>query len=223
MKDKKQCGTLREKVYTFLSRELAEGRIKPGTYMDMNKLQEQLDVSRTPLRDALILLEADGIVTIYPRRGVMINPISRESILNLYQLGGGLESVLMSTVFEHIAPVHIKKMKQVVEECLLLFDKDDYSRAVELNLAFHEVFHNLSSNALLRQELEKLYNRLFYFPRRSFSSEIVKRQERDYWTEHLQIIDFIEKGRRIEAADFLRDVHWAFKEDYVAALHTLEA
>jgi DNA-binding GntR family transcriptional regulator len=223
VKNGRQQGTLREKVYDFLSRELAERRLKPGTYVDMNKLLEQLDVSRTPLRDALILLEAEGIVTIYPRRGVMVNPVSRESILNVYQLGAGLESVLMSTVFDHIAPIHVRRMKEIVDEALALFREDNYNRAVELNLAFHKVFHDLSKNALLRQELERLYNRLFYFPRRSFNSEIVKRQERDYWMEHLQIIAFIEKGQRTEAADFLRDVHWAFKEDYVVTLHTIEA
>lgn len=223
MKNDKQPGTLRGKVYTFLRDELASGRLKPGTYIDMNNLLEKLEVSRTPLRDALILLEAEGIVTIYPRRGVMINPITRESIVNVYQLGAGLESVLMYSVFDHIAPVHIRKMREIVDECLELFDQDDYSRAFELNVAFHGIFHNLSTNTLLKQELDKLYNRLFYFPSRSLDSEIVKRQERDYWLEHLQIIDFIEKGKRIEAADFLRDVHWALKDDYVEALHTLEA
>lgn len=223
MKNDKQPGTLREKVYTFLSAELAAGRLKPGTYMDMNKMLETLEVSRTPLRDALILLESEGIVTIYPRRGVMINPVTPEAIINVYQLGAGLESVLMCTVFDHIAPVHLKKMKGIVDECLDRFEHDDFSRAVELNVQFHRVFHDLSDNPLLRQELQKLYNRLFYFPARTFHSEVVKREERDYWMEHLKIIDFIEKGQRIEAANFLRDVHWAFKEDYVAALHTLEA
>lgn len=221
MKNDRAQVTLREKVYDLLREELASGRLKPGTYMDINRLLERLKVSRTPLRDALILLEAEGVVTIYPRRGVMINPVTREGILHAYQIGAGLESVLLSSVFDYIAPAHVRRMKEIVDEAMALFARDDYSRAVELNLAFHNVFHELSDNPLLRQEMDKLYNRLFYFPARSFDSEIVKRQEREYWQEHLQIIDFIGRGRRLEAADFLRDVHWAVKEDYVAALHTL--
>ena len=54
---------------------------------------------------------------------------------------------------------------------------------------FMGFFHRLSSNDLLRQELERLYNRLFYFPSRSLDSEIVKAQERDYWGEHITIIE----------------------------------
>jgi DNA-binding GntR family transcriptional regulator len=66
-------GTLREKVYNYLRAELAKGTLTPGSYIDQNRICDNLDISRAPLRDALIQLESERFVEILPRRGVLIN------------------------------------------------------------------------------------------------------------------------------------------------------
>ena len=72
-----QDGTnsLRERVYRHLEAALREGQLHHGTCLDQDRLCEELGVSRTPLRDALLRLEAEGFVTIQPRKGVYLSLI----------------------------------------------------------------------------------------------------------------------------------------------------
>jgi DNA-binding GntR family transcriptional regulator len=60
--------SLREQVYAYLKKRLNEGSLKPGSFLDLNALGAELGFSRTPLRDALLRLEAEGFVTIHARR-----------------------------------------------------------------------------------------------------------------------------------------------------------
>jgi len=81
-------GTLREKVYNYLREELAKGSLIPGSYIDQKAICENLEISRAPLRDALIQLETEQFIQILPRRGVLIKKLSLEDIKNSYEIIG---------------------------------------------------------------------------------------------------------------------------------------
>ncbi|HOX91774.1 MAG TPA: GntR family transcriptional regulator, partial [Spirochaetales bacterium] len=84
--------TLRERVYDYLKAQLNDGKLKPGAFLDLASIGEDLGLSRTPLRDALLRLEAEGFVTIHQRRGVVVNVLDVSTIRNAYQIIGALES-----------------------------------------------------------------------------------------------------------------------------------
>ena len=65
--------SLRERVYQYLKDAMSAGKLRYGEFLDQDSICETLEVSKTPLRDALIRLEAEGFVTILPRKGVYIN------------------------------------------------------------------------------------------------------------------------------------------------------
>ena len=71
-------GLLRTAVYERILSDLQQGAIAPGETISLNKLAETLNISKTPLRDALLELQAEGFVTLYPQRGVMVNALSEE-------------------------------------------------------------------------------------------------------------------------------------------------
>ena len=78
--------SLRERVYQYLKDAMSAGKLRYGEFLDQDSICETLEVSKTPLRDALIRLEAEGFVTILPRKGVYINPISLDFIKSAYQI-----------------------------------------------------------------------------------------------------------------------------------------
>ena len=61
--------SLRERVYQYLKDAMSAGKLRYGEFLDQDSICETLEVSKTPLRDALIRLEAEGFVTILPRKG----------------------------------------------------------------------------------------------------------------------------------------------------------
>jgi DNA-binding GntR family transcriptional regulator len=84
--------SLREQVYQYLRAEMQNGRITPGKYLRLNRMSEQLGISKTPLRDAIIRLECEGFVTILPRRGVLMNRMTLQDVKDAYEIVGALEA-----------------------------------------------------------------------------------------------------------------------------------
>lgn len=199
---------LREQVYTYLKRMLNNGSLKPGTFLDLNAIGDGLGLSRTPLRDALLRLEAEGFVTIHPRRGVVINPLEIATIRNSYQLLGALEAAVIievSTSFSSADSENMYALNDRMRESLAQGDFDEYYAA---NLKFHDAYLSRSANSELRRLARILKERLYDFPRREgFLSE----WESQSIEEHAVLAGLLSRTDFVGAAAYVRDVHWSFK------------
>lgn len=199
--------SLREQVYEHLRALMNRGQLRPGSNLDLNALAKQMGISRTPLRDALLRLEAEGFVEILNRRGVRIAELTLDRIRDVYEILGGLESACVTSVGDRITPETTARMRELNEEMERALDVSDFSRFYDANLAFHDAYLNLSTNSELVRQVHVLKQRLYDFPR---LEGFVPEWERASTGEHRALLELLEKGRIREAANLLRDVHWSF-------------
>lgn len=213
--------SLREQVYEFLRDEMRAGRLLPDTSLNLNAISQHLGISKTPLRDALIKLEAEGFVTILPRRGVIINGLSLEDVRNVYQIVGALEGAVVQEVFPRLDSGHISALRQITADMREALQRDDFDLYYQHNIRFHDVFLNLSANQALRPLIMPMKQRLYDFQRRPY----VKDWEFRNCGEHDDLIDAIKAGERAEAVRLMRDVHWSFdvQESYIREFYRREA
>jgi DNA-binding GntR family transcriptional regulator len=205
-------------VYEDLKRRLNAGMLRSGQFIDLSALGRELGMSRTPLRDAMIRLELEGFVTVYPRRGVMVRSLGLADIRDIYQIVGALESSVverMSLRFRNSDADRMDAFRAKMAETLKADDFDAYYAA---NLAFHDVYLDLSDNVDLVRNVRTLKERLYDFPRRS---EYVKEWELDSTAEHQEIVARLRVGDFKGAAAYIRDVHWNFEvqERYIRAYY----
>ena len=213
--------SLRQQIYAFLRDQLQNGVLAPGDRICLNSLSQHLGVSKTPLRDALIQLEVEGFVTILARRGVEVRRITLQDIRESYQIVGALEGVVISEVFEALRDETVlRRLESLNEEQLGAVTRGEYDRYYHLNLDFHDVFLDLSGNRSLKQIVQPLKQRLYDFPRRRYLIE----WEMQHLDEHRQFIDHLRQGRRQEAVQIIRDVHWGFESHrkYFTGFYRLE-
>ena len=177
--------SLRERVYQYLK----------------DAICETLEVSKTPLRDALIRLEAEGFVTILPRKGVYINPISLDFIKSAYQIIGSIEADCLNEVFNKLTAYHVRQFEASNERQWELLKNNDYTEYYDENIRFHGIFLSLSENILLEQTLIPLRRRLYDFPRRQYSYEW---ESMNLYT-HQRFID------REAAVSIFRIEHWSYE------------
>jgi len=194
---------LRTQVYDYLRSELKAENLSPGMFVSINQMMKKLNISRTPLRDALLQLQTEGFVTFLPQRGIRINELNRQDIEDLYEMLGALDSRILLSVFNQLGPEKIGQLKQINKNMYANMSEHNFYQYWDLNTAFHHVYLDLSSNAPILKQLIIIRQRLFEFGKKDWS---LKMRELNY-NEHLTMIELIEKGDAVKAADFMRDVH----------------
>jgi DNA-binding GntR family transcriptional regulator len=200
--------SLKEQVYDYLREQLRSGEILPGSAINLDETSRKLGVSRTPLRDALLQLESEGFVTIYPRRGVIVNILSLQDIKNYYQIIGALESAAVLQAFEKIGKDEIRTIEEIIEGMKKAIESDDFDLYYEKNLALHDVYLAACGNENLVRIVSTLKRRLYDFPRqRGF----VKEWELASITEHTELLQLLKQRKATEAAAYVRDVHWSYQ------------
>lgn len=197
---------LRVQVYDYLQEQMRIGILEPGSSISVNTMIKELGVSRTPLREALLLLQEQGFVTIQPQRGVTINALTMGDVKDIYEILGGIESKVILSVFHKISEHEIELMRSINNQIESALSEDNIIRHNQANIHFHDVFLNLSKNKRLLKYVRNLKMQLYDFPRRDYGKQWnVKNLQ-----EHQEFVKLLKQEKASEAAEFLRDVHWAF-------------
>jgi len=200
--------SLREQVYQYLREELQNGNILPGAHINMGELCKKLNVSKTPLREALIFLEAEGFVTILPRRGVLVNQLTLEDVRELIQVVGSLEASAIVSAAASIDKLVLKRLARLNEKMTAAVHREDFESYYQLNGEFHDVFLKRCGNTLLRETVLLFKQRLYDFPRRAY----IKEWELVNCGEHGQIIACLKQEDPGGAARIMRDAHWSYSK-----------
>ncbi len=200
--------SLREQVYEYLRKKLDGGELSPGSFINLNEMSERLGISKTPLREALIQLEIEGFVTFFPRKGIQVNVLKEKDIRHFYEIIGALEAAVILSNFERFGDTEIAKLEEENRLMKEALERDDFDTFYAHNIAFHNVYLDFSDNETLVKTVMNLKHRLYDFPRRK---GFVKEWEVISTGEHDQFIEYVKKGDRRMAAEYIRDVHWSFK------------
>jgi DNA-binding GntR family transcriptional regulator len=215
-----QC--LRDQIYDHLRDDIKRGALKPGASINMDNLSKELNISKTPLREALIKLECQGFVEMLPRRGVKVKELTYGELKEYYEVIGFLESSVVYSVFDQLrSPSIIEKMKQSNSQQRILLNNQEFDRYYQLNLEFHNILLTLSNNKTLNEIVVPLKKRLYDFPWHRLWED----WEKINLDEHDKLIENIETGDRLKAAAVLRDEHWGWKkhEPYFIKFYNFDA
>jgi DNA-binding GntR family transcriptional regulator len=199
--------SLREQVYDHLREGMNHGELAPGASINLNEICQRLGISKTPLRDALLQLEAEGFVTILPRRGCVVNVLTPEEIRHLYEIIGSLEASVIENEFRNITPKRIREMRSLNEDMRTALAHDDFDRYYAANVMMHNCYIGLTANERLKRIVKTMKQRLYDFPRKQV---FIKDWEVASTGEHEKLIDLIETGDARAAADHVRNVHWSY-------------
>jgi DNA-binding GntR family transcriptional regulator len=147
---------LNQQIYGILKEMIADQRFNPGSYINVEQLCQELEVSRTPIWEAIRRLEQEGIVTHTPHKGVCIRELTKDMALELYKVREALENLAARSGAPKATPEIIDKMESLLVEQEKTIEQDDpvaYSRA---DYEFHLLIYEACGNTLLKEILEGL-------------------------------------------------------------------
>ena len=212
--------SMKEQVYEFLSEQLTRGQIRPGEALNLDATSRLLGVSKTPLREALIMLEMEGFVTIQPRRGVFVNGLSSKDIRECYEIIGALEGSALLLCRQRLSKTDLDRMEALNAAMADAIAGDNFDSYYRDNLHFHDVYIIACGNEKLVRITQTLKKRLYDFPR---PAEYLQPWERASIAEHAQLIEMLRQGRFEDGARYITDVHWSFdtQEPFIRTYYNL--
>lgn len=155
---------LTEQISKVLTEDILDGALTPGTQLLEMELQQQLGVSRSPLREAFRDLEKKGLVVILPRRGAFVKEITYRDIQENFPVRANLEGLAARLAYGKLSPSDLTKMRTALEGMKRAGRTKDREAYRQNHNVFHDIFISACDNRLLVDILQKLrMHRLWYF------------------------------------------------------------
>lgn len=168
--------TREEFVADRIREAILRGYLKPGQRLDQNEIAELLNVSRSPVREALRTLAAEGLVQVYPHRGAVVAELSPEELEEIYFIRGVLEGLAARLAAPKMDDDRIATLGEILQE---LEATTDPGRWVELNRRFHHTIYQAASRPRLISIIENLRNTSAPYIRQFIASSEHMREARE--------------------------------------------
>jgi len=155
-----QRPVLHAQVASRLRQMLVEGQIPPGAKLNERALCEALNISRTPLREAIKMLAAEGLVELLPNRGSVAVQLSEADVHNTFEVMAGLEALSGELAAQRITEAELAEIKALHFEMLAAYTRRDLSAYYRLNAAIHSCINAAAKNPVLTQTYQQVNSRL---------------------------------------------------------------
>ena len=151
---------LHEQVAHRLRQMLGENRIAPGANLNERELSEVLNVSRTPLREAIKMLAAEGLVELLPNRGAIAVELSEADIFDTFEVMAGLEAQSGELAAQRITDAELAEIKAMHYEMLAAYTRRDLPAYYQLNATIHRAINAAAKNPVLTVTYNQVNARL---------------------------------------------------------------
>lgn len=173
--------TLAAQVQARIREAILKQALKPGAHIDQDKLREELQVSMSPIREALKGLEAEGLVVIQPRRGAFVIEVSIEDMDQLYFTRRLIEGEAIAHAVPNLKKSDLDALEAMTNQMRLATDHGDIKQFIELNRQFHLHIYSAFENRHLLQVIRTLWERSeLYRYRLMFTTHNAERVHREH-------------------------------------------
>lgn len=201
-------------LYERIETMIAEGQFKDGERLDEMRLARDFGVSRTPLREALRLLSATGLVELIPNRGAFVRQPDFTRLVEMFEVMAEVEAWCARLAAGRITKAQLLLLRKAASACEAALQAQDYKRYYAENATFHTMIYEASGNGFLAEEAANLHRRLkpFRQAQLSFGDRLSQSM-----MEHREILLALEAADAARADSVMRDhirVQGSIYEEY---------
>ena len=179
---------LHQHVGSRLRQRIVEGHIAPGAKLNERALAEALQVSRTPLREAIRMLAAEGLVELLPNRGAVAAKLSARDVADTFEVIAGLEGQSGELAAERATPAEVDEIRALNYEMLAAHTRRDLPAYYQLNARIHDCINAAARNPVLSRTYQTVNARLQAL---RFRSNFDERKWELAVKEHLQMVELL--------------------------------
>jgi DNA-binding GntR family transcriptional regulator len=194
---------LRDVIFETLRKAIVSGDIKPGERLMEVSLANQMGVSRTPVREAIRRLEAEGLVTMIPRRGTHVSELSVKDIMDVLEVRAVLDRLATELAAKRIQPSQLKTLESIHKQYISCVEKDNMEGAIKKDVEFHDIIYAASGNPRLVAVAGSLREHIYRFRVIYMSDNLIAE---NVLHEHEEILEALRESKDNVASD-LAEIH----------------
>lgn len=150
-------GTLGTRIFDLLRDRILNGEYKSGQKLNELTLVKELNISRTPIREALKQLELEGLVESIPNKGVYVRGFSPRDIDDMFEMRKELESLAIKLAIDRMDDIHLAKIRDVFDLMEFYTQKKDQDKVSDLNILYHEAIYQATQSNYFEQILKDIH------------------------------------------------------------------
>lgn len=184
---------LRDVVFNTLREAILKGELKPGERLMELQLASKLGVSRTPIREAIRMLEQEGLAVTIPRKGAEVAKMTEKDMEDVLQIRDALDELAASIACEQITSEELEELKHTMREFEEYTRTADVKRIAEADVRFHDIIYKATRNPKLENMLNNLREQMY-----RYRVEYLK-DEKNYPVlikEHSEIVEGLSKKNK---------------------------
>lgn len=202
---------LRDVVFNTLRQGILTGELHPGERLTEINLANRLGVSRTPIREAIRMLELDGLVTMMPRRGAEVARISKQDLQDVLELRRVLDSLATKLACERMDEETKSELRSAADDFIKATKSGDVTMIAGADVRFHDVILKASGNKRLIQMMNNLAERIYRY-RLEYIKD--KKHHQQLIEEHEELFKYLVAGNS-EMATKVAEMHIDNQEKHV--------
>lgn len=206
---------LAEQIAELLRQQIIMGDLKPGTAIHERETSEALGVSRTPLREALLILEADGLIVINPSRSPVIVDPSLKEITDMLHVQSALESLAGEIACDVISETELSELEEIHSRLEKLSVEQNKIEFFQKDMEFHTTLVSATGNLALIRTHRQYHTRLW---RARYMVSIQKVNRKLTLEDHRSILDNLRSRKKALVSETLKN-HLGRAITKVTALH----
>lgn len=156
MNNKQNASSIRSTVYHVIRNNIMTFQLKPGTIISTQEIAKKLNVSRTPVREAFIRLQQDGLVDIFPQRETVVSKINLERLQQEFFLRQSLECSAMERAMRNLSKKNIEPIRENIASQTRALKKTEFDTFMKLDNKFHKLIFELAGMPLVWENIQTM-------------------------------------------------------------------
>lgn len=190
-----------ERVHSILRLEIIEGTLPPGTRLSELAIADELGVSRTPVREALRLLEQEGLVVRQRGHGLFVAELTRKEAAEIIGMRSVLEGYAAGLAADRITPLELEKIRLAHKDAEEAIALGDVSRLVKANTTFHDTINEASHAPRCVAMIAELRDWVLRYRAEALADEEARRRS---FEQHAEILTALEEGDAQKTEQLMR-------------------
>jgi len=200
--------SLKDHVYDYIAEQILEGNLAPEQKINESVICEKLNISRTPVREALIQLSSEGVLKNMARKGFVVKALTEREVAELYSVIGVLDGYAARLALDNLTEKDRANMSFYIESMDLAIRTANFEMYHIQQLAFHNIYLKECGNATLIDTIEKMKSKLLkksYVDDPDGKTKDILMKTND---EHKEILRLFEQKDGDGLFKYLLEVHW---------------